>query len=170
MLKSVTIYTDGACIGNPGPGGYGVVLLYGPRRKELSAGYRRTTNNRMELMAAMVGLRRLKQRCHVVLYTDSRYLADSLMKGWAKRWRARGWKRGNTPVPNADLWQQLLELWEYHEIRVEWVPGHAGIPENERCDTLSMQAAQGANLLPDPGYEQSGQGGTTEIWQSDETC
>lgn len=169
-LKSVTIYTDGACLGNPGPGGYGVVLLYDPHRKELSAGYRRTTNNRMELMAAIAGLRRLKQPCRVVLYTDSRYLADSLMKGWAQRWRANGWRRKSKPVPNTDLWKQMLELWEYHEIRVEWVPGHAGIPENERCDALSMQAAKGANLPPDPGYEQSGQSGARELWQSDETC
>jgi ribonuclease HI len=153
-LKNVTIYTDGGCMGNPGPGGYGTVLLYGGHRKELSGGYRLTTNNRMEIMAAIAGLQALKGRCMVALYTDSQYLANAIMKGWAKRWRANGWKRNKTDKAlNPDLWQELLDLCDKHLITVIWIRGHAGTPENERCDGLSREAAQRPDLPPDRGYE-----------------
>jgi ribonuclease HI len=154
QLKRVTIYTDGACAGNPGPGGYGVVLLYGPHRKELSGGFSLTTNNRMELMAAIVGLRALKSRCAVRLCTDSQYLASAIAQGWARRWQANGWQRNRKEKAlNADLWQELLELCARHEVEFVWVQGHAGNPENERCDQLSTQAAAASNLPPDTGYE-----------------
>ena len=151
---TVVMYTDGACINNPGRGGYGVVLLCAGRRKELAAGYRRTTNNRMEIMAALAGLRALKYPCNVTIYTDSRYLADAMMLGWVAKWRAKGWRRSATePVLNSDLWQQLQELCAYHTVSFMWVKGHAGDAENERCDHLSVQAAKGADLLIDEGYE-----------------
>jgi ribonuclease HI len=153
-LKTATIYTDGACLGNPGPGGYGVVLIYGDRRKELSGGYRLTTNNRMELMAAIVGLGDLKARCAVTLFTDSQYLADAVNQGWATRWRANGWMRNRKEkAVNADLWGQLLDLCAQHEVAFRWVRGHAGDPDNERCDQLSVAAAQQADLPIDAGYE-----------------
>lgn len=150
----VTIYTDGGALGNPGPGGYGVVMLYNQHRKELSGGYRRTTNNRMELMAAISALEKLKTPCDVTLYTDSRYVADSINLGWAKRWRANGWRKNKTePAMNPDLWERLLDLLEQHQVRVMWVKGHAGNAENERCDQLSVAAAHQANLPPDEEYE-----------------
>lgn len=154
--KEVTIYTDGACIGNPGPGGYGTVLICGPHRKQLSGGYRLTTNNRMEIMAAIAGLRALKSPCVVTLYTDSQYLCNSIAKGWAKRWRANSWKRNKKgKALNADLWEQLLDICDQHQVEFVWVEGHAGDPENERCDQLAAAAARGENLPPDTGYEQS---------------
>lgn len=153
-LKRVTIYTDGGCIGNPGPGGYGVVLLYGPKRREMSGGFRRTTNNRMEIMAAIAGLEALRYRCAVTIYTDSRYLANSIMLGWAARWRRNGWKRNQKEIAvNADLWERLLDLCARHEVRFEWLKGHAGDTENECCDRLSMHAAQSPDLATDVGYE-----------------
>lgn len=152
-LKHVTIYTDGACQGNPGPGGYGVVLLHGDKRKELSGGYRKTTNNRMEITAAIRGLEELRYPCKVTIYTDSQYLANSIMLGWAKRWRANGWKRNrNEMAVNPDLWSRLLDLCDKHEVSFEWVKGHAGDPENERCDELSVAAAKQKDLPPDIGY------------------
>jgi ribonuclease HI len=152
--KNVTIYTDGGCLGNPGPGGYGVVLLYGGHRKELSGSYRLTTNNRMEIMAAIAGLQALKGRCTVTLYTDSQYLANAVMQGWAKRWRANGWKRNKADrALNPDLWQELLDLCDEHLVTVIWIRGHSGTPENERCDVLSREAAQRPDLPPDRGYE-----------------
>lgn len=153
-LKDVLIYTDGACVGNPGPGGYGVILDYKGQRKELSAGYRRTTNNRMELMAAISGLEALKERCNVTIYSDSQYLVKAVSLGWAQRWRAKGWKRGNNRERvNADLWARLLDLYDEHEVKFEWVRGHAGDPMNERCDRLAMAAATGRDLAVDEGYE-----------------
>lgn len=152
----VTIYTDGGALGNPGPGGYGVAMLYNQHRKELSGGFRRTTNNRMEMMAAIVALETLKTPCDIVLYTDSRYLADSINLGWAKRWRANGWRRNaREPALNPDLWERLLGLLEQHTVRVMWLKGHAGTPDNERCDQLSVAAARGSNLPPDEVYEQA---------------
>ena len=152
----VTIYTDGACKGNPGPGGYGVILIAGKHRKELSGGYRRTTNNRMELLAAIVGLRTLKSPCTVTLHTDSKYVADALEKGWARKWRANGWMRTKTDrALNPDLWEELLALCERHRVRVVWVRGHAGHEENERCDELAVTAARQRNLPPDSGYERA---------------
>jgi ribonuclease HI len=155
-LKHVRIYTDGACIRNPGPGGYGVVLLYGEKRREISGGFRRTTNNRMELMAAIVGLQALRYRCAVTLYTDSQYLVNGIMKGWARRWRANGWMRNpEEKAINPDLWALLLDLCAQHEVRFEWVRGHSGNRENECCDRLSTRAAEGIELPPDPGYERA---------------
>ena len=152
----VTIYTDGACKGNPGPGGYGVILIAGNHRKELSGGYRRTTNNRMELLAAIVGLRTLKSPCTVTLHTDSKYVADAFEKGWARKWRANGWMRTKTDrALNPDLWEELLALCERHRVRVVWVRGHAGHEENERCDELAVTAARQRNLPPDSGYERA---------------
>lgn len=152
--KEVKIYTDGACIGNPGPGGYGVVLLYGNRRKELSGGFQLTTNNRMEMMAAIVGLRALKCPCNITLYSDSKYVVDAIEKGWAKRWQDNDWKRNKKDkASNPDLWEQLLNLCDQHQIKFVWVKGHAGIPENERCDQLAVEASQQQNLPQDFGYE-----------------
>jgi ribonuclease HI len=152
--KQVTVWTDGACIGNPGPGGYAAVLLHGEHRRELTGGVRRTTNNRMELMAAIAALRALKYPCSVTIHSDARYLVDGVMNGAMRRWRAAGWWRGSEAVPNADLWQELHDLCEQHEVTLVWVPGHDGIEENERCDQLSVSAAQAADLPPDEGYEQ----------------
>jgi ribonuclease HI len=151
--KRVIIYTDGACIGNPGPGGYGVVLLHGTKRKELAKGFRLTTNNRMELMAAIVGLQTLKKPCAVTLHSDSRYVVDSIEKGWAINWRAKNWQRKGETVPNADLWHILLAQCEIHTVSFQWVKGHAGIRENERCDILSTTAARQPNLPGDEPYE-----------------
>ena len=153
-MKQVTIYTDGACIGNPGPGGYGVVLLYESFRKELSQGYRRTTNNRMELMAAIAGLDALKEPCGVKLYSDSSYLVDNFTNGSARRWKANGWMRTRKlPALNPDLWDRLLILCAFHQVEFVWVRGHAGNRENERCDWLSNRAARSASLQVDEGYE-----------------
>lgn len=151
----VIIYTDGGCKNNPGPGGYGVVLLYGKKRKELSAGYRETTNNRMEIMACIEGLKALKYPCSVTLYSDSQYVVNSIEKGWAKRWKSKGWMRNQIdPAENADLWVQLLDLCETHRVKFKWVRGHAGNKENERCDQLANQAALSKKkLLPDTPYE-----------------
>jgi len=156
-LKHVTLYTDGAASGNPGPGGYGVILEFQGKRKELSGGYRRTTNNRMELLAAIVGLEALKERCEVTLYTDSAYLVNAINEGWAQRWRAHGWMRNkNEPALNPDLWERLLRLCEQHEVHFVWVKGHAGHPENERCDQLAQEAARGIHLPADTAYEHRG--------------
>lgn len=139
----VIIYSDGACIGNPGPGGYGVVLRWGDKRKELSAGFRRTTNNRMELLAAIAGLQALRFRCSVTLFSDSRYVVNGIKKGWAKRWRSKKWMRTKEKAAeNADLWARLLDLCDNHDVRFHWIRGHAGQKENERCDKLAFQAAQ----------------------------
>ena len=152
-LKDVTIYTDGACVGNPGPGGYAAILLFGAHRKEVCAGYRLTTNNRMELRAAIAGLEALKFPCRVTIYTDSQLVVDAAMKGWMTKWRARGWRRGNKPLLNADLWQQLWKEFDQHEITFVWVKGHAGVEENERADQLAGAAAQQSDLLVDEAYE-----------------
>lgn len=153
-LKRVTIYTDGACSGNPGAGGYGVILLYGEHRKELSGGFRQTTNNRMEIMAAIAGLSALKTKCAVTLYSDSQYVVNSITKGWAKGWKTKGWckKDGNKAV-NPDLWEQLLTLCSQHQVEFCWVRGHSGNAENERCDRLAVAAAQQKNLAIDTEYE-----------------
>jgi ribonuclease HI len=152
-VKTVDIYTDGACSGNPGRGGYGVVLLHGSRRKEISGGYSLTTNNRMELMAAIVALRALKQKCKVRLHSDSQYLVNAMTKGWAESWRKNDWKRNRKEkASNPDLWAELLDLVEKHDVEFVWVPAHSGIAENERADRLSVLAAQEPDLPPDPGY------------------
>ena len=154
-MKKVKIYTDGACSGNPGKGGYGVLLMYNEHRKELSGGYRLTTNNRMEMMAAIVGLETLTMQSNVTLYTDSRYLVDAITKGWAKKWRANGWQRNQKEAAkNPDLWQKLLDLCEEHEVEFVWVKGHSGHPENEHCDRLAVAASQQLELPIDQVYEQ----------------
>jgi ribonuclease HI len=158
-FKHVTIYTDGACLGNPGPGGYGVILLYKDHRKELSGGYRQTTNNRMELIAAIIGLEALKEKCQVTLYSDSEYLVKAMSRGWTQRWRANSWKRNKREkVLNPDLWERLLQLCERHEVQFSWVKGHTGTLENTRCDELAVQAAQQPNLPADEGYIKETQG------------
>ncbi|MCX7816840.1 MAG: ribonuclease HI [Syntrophales bacterium] len=152
-LKEVVMYTDGACLGNPGRGGYGVVLLYGKFRKEISGGYRLTTNNRMELMAVISGLMQLKEPCRVTVYVDSQYVVNAVNKGWVKNWKKNGWKRsGNKKVANVDLWEKLLKLCERHEVSFVWLKGHDGDPHNERCDELSREAAMKNNLPEDPGF------------------
>lgn len=155
--KKVIIYTDGACSGNPGPGGYGVVLLYNEHRKELSGGYRNTTNNRMELMAVIKGLEALKEPCQVALYSDSKYIVDAMNNGWAKRWRANGWMRNKKErALNADLWERVLELCERHDVSFHWVKGHADVEENERCDFLATEALKQPNLPEDVVEEPMG--------------
>lgn len=150
----VIIYTDGGCIRNPGPGGYGVLLIYDGHKKSESGGFRLTTNNRMELTACIVGLRLLKFRCSVTLYSDSQYVVNGITKGWATRWRANGWMRNATEVAeNADLWSELLDLCKKHRVRFVWVRGHAGTPENEFCDQLATTASQRTDLPPDTAYE-----------------
>jgi len=140
-MKNVTIYTDGACSGNPGPGGYGVVLLHNAHRKELSGGEEQTTNNRMEMFAAIAGLEVLKEPCNVNLYSDSKYLVDTIQKGWATRWQQNNWMRNKKdPALNPDLWERLLALLKIHKVNFTWVKGHAGNPENERCDALAREA------------------------------
>ena len=152
--RHVTIYTDGACIGNPGPGGYGAVLKYGEHRRELSGGYRHTTNNRMELMGPIKSLGALRESCRVTLYSDSKYVVDAVDKGWAKRWQDNGWMRNKKEqAVNPDLWGQLLALCEHHDVEFLWVKGHAGNPQNERCDQLATEAAQRNDLPVDEGYE-----------------
>ena len=138
-MKTVTIYTDGACSGNPGPGGWGAILRYGARELELSGGAAETTNNRMELTAVIEALRRLKEPCAVELYSDSKYVVDALSLGWARSWRAKGWiKSDKKPALNADLWETLLTLCERHELRRRWVKGHAENEYNNRCDALAV--------------------------------
>ncbi|MCL2187261.1 MAG: ribonuclease HI [Defluviitaleaceae bacterium] len=140
-MKEITLYTDGACSGNPGPGGCGTVLLFGAHRKEFSSGYRLTTNNRMEILSVIIGLEALNQPCRVALYSDSRYVIDAVAKGWAKRWQANNWMRTKKDAAlNTDLWARLLLLLEKHEVTCHWVKGHAGNPENERCDELARAA------------------------------
>jgi ribonuclease HI len=154
-LKRVTIYTDGGCAPtNPGPGGYGAVLIFGAHRRELCGGYRLTTNNRMELTAVIRALQTLKERCEVDLFSDSQYVVNGMMKGWARRWRSNGWRLSNKQTAeNADLWEELLQLCEKHTVRFEWVRGHSGHPENECCDQLAGKAARQPELPADTAYE-----------------
>ncbi len=137
--KEVTVYTDGSCSGNPGPGGWGAILIYGSHKKELSGGAAQTTNNRMELTGVITALEALKEPCRVELYSDSKYVIDALEKGWAKSWQAKGWVKGDKkPALNPDLWEKLLRLCEYHEVVLHWVRGHADNPYNNRCDALAV--------------------------------
>ena len=153
-LNQVVIYTDGSCIGNPGPGGFGVVLLQGDRRKELSGGYRMTTNNRMEILAVIIGLKSLNEPSRTTVYSDSQYVVNTVQKGWAERWEANGWFRNKKErALNADLWAVLLDLCRVHEVELRWLRGHAGHVENERCDRLAVAAATGVNLKVDTVYE-----------------
>ncbi len=170
-LPEVTIYTDGGSLGNPGPGGYGAVLLSGQRRKELSGGYSLTTNNRMEIMAAIAGLEALKTPSRVILYSDSRYLVDAISKDWAKRWQENGWRRNKTdPALNSDLWERLLKLIDMHKVEFCWTRGHAGNRENERCDQLALQAASQKNLPPDEGYDPEPRGQAVKVTREGQPC
>ena len=143
MKKQVELFTDGACSGNPGPGGWGAILRFGTREKELSGGENQTTNNRMELTAVIEGLLALKEPCNVTLTTDSRYVADGLSKGWAANWKKNGWRKADKkPALNPDLWDELLRLAEIHTLTINWIKGHAGHSENERCDALAVAQTQ----------------------------
>lgn len=144
-MKEVSIYTDGACRGNPGPGGWGSVLVYGRYEKELSGGERETTNNRMELTAAIEGLSALKEPCKVTLYSDSKYLVDAFLQDWVEGWRAKGWRRGREELKNPDLWEKLYNLTRTHDVTFVWVKGHAGHNYNERCDKLATAFADSFN-------------------------
>lgn len=138
-MKTVNVYTDGACSGNPGPGGWGAILRYGGAEKELSGGERETTNNRMELTAVIAALSALREPCAVELYSDSKYVVDAVTKGWVYGWKKKGWiKSDKKPALNVDLWEQLLPLLGYHEVRFHWLKGHNEHPENERCDRLAV--------------------------------
>lgn len=138
-MKNVEIFTDGACSGNPGPGGWGAVLRYKSTEKEISGGEANTTNNRMEITAVIEALAMLKEPCNVTLYSDSQYVCNALTKGWAKKWKANNWMRNKTdPALNPDLWERLLTLYDKHNVTIVWVKGHAGHPENERCDKLAV--------------------------------
>lgn len=147
--KEVTIYTDGGCDPNPGAGGYGIVMMYGKHRKELSGGFRCTTNNRMELYAAITALETLKEPCKVKLYSDSKYLVNAMTLGWIKKWEKRNWRN----VKNPDLWKRIIELCGKHEVIFLWVKGHNGNPNNERCDVLAVNASKSKNLPIDEIYE-----------------
>lgn len=151
----VTIYTDGAARGNPeGPGGYGTVIHYVDKNgvlhmREYSGGYKKTTNNRMELMAVIVGLEALTKPCRVTVVSDSKYVTDAFNQNWIENWIKKNWKRSSGPVKNVDLWKRLLKAKEIHQVTFLWVKGHDGHPENERCDTLATTAADSSNLLDD---------------------
>ena len=157
MSKSeIIIYTDGACLGNPGPGGYGIVMIDGDERRELSGGFRKTTNNRMEMLAAAIALKELGDKPRkAFLYSDSRLIVDAVNKGWIEGWKRRGWKKSNgDKVLNRDLWEEFADEFDKHKVKVEWVEAHVGIVENERCDTIAREAAMLPDLPADPGYEE----------------
>ena len=169
-MKTVTIYTDGACSGNPGPGGWGAILMYNGHRKELSGGEAQTTNNRMELTGVIAALEALKEACVVELYSDSKYIIDGLGKGWAKGWRARGWvKSDKKPALNPDLWGKLLDLCEQHTLHLHWVKGHAENEFNNRCDQLAVAESQkfkygGAEMKTLPPRQRWG--GSVFLWEA----
>lgn len=149
-MKNVEIFSDGACSGNPGPGGFGVILRCNGVEKEISGGYKNTTNNRMEIMGAIVGLEMLKEPCEVTITTDSQYLVNAIEKGWARKWKTNGWMRNSKEKAlNADLWDRLLNVIAKHKVRFQWIRGHAGHAENERCDRLAVQAASRSDLPED---------------------
>lgn len=155
-MKQITIYTDGGARGNPGPGGFGAVMLFGEHRKEVKGAFKLTTNNRMEQMAAIASLELLSEPCQISLHSDSKYLVDAINKNWLKGWKQRGWiKSDKKPVLNKDLWQRLDAARTGHEITWKWVKGHAGNPLNERCDELVHEAIDAGNLQIDQGYEDS---------------
>lgn len=156
MGKKITIFTDGAARGNPGPGGYGVVLQTDRHKKELSEGYKLTTNNRMELLAVIVGLEALKFKgSEVVIYTDSKYIADAVNKGWVLEWERKAFRKKK----NADLWKRFLRVYRQHDVTIRWVEGHSGIQGNERCDRLAVEASEKRELLEDKGYLEENAGG-----------
>ena len=150
-MKHVDIYTDGACSGNPGPGGYGAILVFRGLEREISGGSPETTNNRMELMAVIAGLEALTKPCRVEIVSDSKYVTDAFNKKWIDGWLKKNWKGASGPVKNVDLWKRLLAAAQPHELHFTWVKGHAGHPENERCDHLATTAADTNAVLTDPG-------------------
>ncbi len=153
MRKKVTIYTDGGCSPNPGPGGYGVILIYGSTRRELLGGFQHTTNNRMELLGAIRALEALKEPCDVELFSDSQYVVNGIMKGWARKWRSNGWRKASKDkAENTDLWATLLDLCDKHSVQFQWVRGHDGHPENERCDEIVAIARHIPDLPVDSYY------------------
>ena len=155
-MKTVHLYTDGSCLGNPGPGGWAAILRFNGNEKELAGGFTLTTNNRMELLAAVMGLAALKEPCRVELYTDSKYLASAITQDWISGWLANGWKNSaKKPVKNRDLWESLLPLLKRHKVSFHWVKGHAGHPENERCDILAKEWASRSGLPPDEAFMQT---------------
>lgn len=164
-IKEVVIFTDGACTPNPGLGGYGIVLIYGAHRQELSKGYLLTTNNRMELLAAIVALEALKETCKVKLYSDSKYVVEPITLGWIDRWKSKNWRK----IKNPDLWIRLLKQCEKHQIEFLWVKGHSGNVENERCDELAVQASKSKNIIPDEFYESNYAQGKV-IENDEESC
>ena len=151
MSKPIIIYTDGAASGNPGPGGLGVVMIHGAHRKEISEGYAHTTNNRMELLAVIKGLEAIKwKNAHVVIYTDSKYVSEAVNQGWLFKWEKTSFKKKK----NEDLWIAFLKIYRKHNVKIEWIKGHANSPENERCDKLAVKASRKKNLPEDTGFEQ----------------
>lgn len=152
-MKKIQLYTDGACSGNPGPGGYGVVLRYKDQEKEKAQGFRLTTNNRMELLAVIKGLEAIKEPCEVEIFSDSKYIVDAVNQRWVYKWKANGWMRNKKEKAlNSDLWNRLLILLEKHKTTFNWVKGHAGHPENERCDFLATEAIKSPKLLEDEEF------------------
>ncbi len=152
-MKTVTIFTDGACSGNPGPGGFGAVIIYGETRREISDGFKLTTNNRMEILAVIEALKILRQPCNVNLYSDSKYVVDAIKKGWLQKWQKNNWLRNKSqPVSNIDLWQNLLPLLQFHNVNFIWVKGHNDNQENERCDYLARSAINSPTLNIDFNY------------------
>lgn len=155
-MKQVTIYTDGSCLNNPGAGGYGAVLLFAPHRREISAGFRMTTNNRMEMMAVIAALEALREPCNITLYSDSQYVVNAMTRGWARRWQDHGWMRNKKEkAVNPDLWERLLKAAAPHEVEFRWLRGHSGVAENERCDHLAFTAASRSGLPEDAGYQRN---------------
>jgi len=152
-MKQITIYTDGSSRGNPGPGGYGTLLIYQGQRKELSGGFAKTTNNRMEILAALTGIESLTEPCNITIYSDSKYVIDTMDKGWIHGWKKKGWSRGsNKPLKNVDLWMRMYTAIASHKISWKWVKGHAGNPNNERCDILATRAADQKGNPVDEGF------------------
>jgi ribonuclease HI len=151
-MTKITVYTDGSALGNPGPGGYGIVMISGKHRKDFSQGYQLTTNNRMELLAVIVALENIKNPgAEVTIYSDSKYVVDAIEKGWVFMWEKKGFKKKKNP----DLWRRFLKIYSRHQVKLIWVKGHAGTPLNERCDQLAVEAANSTNLLEDSGYVES---------------
>lgn len=153
-MKEIIIYTDGSSRGNPGPGGYGTLMIFQGHRKELSGGFAKTTNNRMEILAALTGIESLLEPCQVTVYSDSKYVIDTMDKGWIHGWKKKDWSRGpNKPLKNADLWKRMAEAVRGHKISWKWVKGHSGHPENERCDQLATEAADRRGNPQDLGFK-----------------
>lgn len=153
-MREVNLYTDGACSGNPGKGGYGAILTFNGHEKVMSEGFLLTTNNRMELLAAIVGLEALKEPCKVTLYSDSKYLVDAIKNGWVYSWKKKGWKKSDgKKALNPDLWERILSQLKIHEVELIWIKGHAGHEYNERCDRLAVEAYNSGNLIHDEIYE-----------------